>query len=90
MAMMNPWSKTRAPGGYDDPNGAYYAPDTIDVGGAQLPYWRQDRARLGGMLDGQSPFAGSEWGGLISQLQQQASGQGPSLAQDAYRKASAD
>jgi hypothetical protein len=55
-----------------------------------LPYFEEDRARLGGMLQGQSPFAGGEWGGLVSQLQQQASGAGPSMAQQAYRQASQD
>lgn len=45
---------------------------------ARLPYFEEDRNRLGGMLDGRSPYAGQEWGGLISQLQQQASGKGPS------------
>lgn len=56
----------------------------------QLPYFEEDRARLGGLLNGQSPFAGAEWGGLISQLQQQASGQGPSLAEQTYRGAAMD
>jgi hypothetical protein len=57
---------------------------------ANLPYFEQDRQRLGGMLEGRSPYAGQEWGGLVGQLQQQASGQGPSLAQQAYRQASQD
>lgn len=56
----------------------------------QLPYFEEDRARLGGMLDGQSAFAGSEWGGLISQLQARASGTGPSVAGNAYKQASQD
>lgn len=62
--------------------------DQVNLMNLNLPYFAQDRARLGGMMQGQSPYAGSEWGGLISQLQQQASGQGPSLAQDAYNSAS--
>jgi hypothetical protein len=57
---------------------------------AQMPHYEEDRNRLGGMLNGHSPYAGSEWGTLIGQLQQQASGQGPSLAQDAYRGAQQD
>ena len=54
---------------------------------AGLPYFEQDRARLGGMLQGQSPFASKDWGGLISQLQARASGQGPSVAQMQYQQA---
>jgi hypothetical protein len=45
---------------------------------AHLPYFEDDRTRLGGMLDGRNPYAGQEWGGLISQLQNQAAGRGPS------------
>ena len=52
-----------------------------------LPYFEQDRSRLGGLLQGQSPFASSQWGGLISQLQQRASGSGPSVAQMQYQQA---
>lgn len=52
-----------------------------------LPYFEQDRSRLGGLLHGQSPFASSQWGGLISQLQQRASGSGPSVAQMQYQQA---
>jgi hypothetical protein len=37
---------------------------------AQMPYFEEDRKRLGGMMDGRSPFAGEEWSGLINQLQQ--------------------
>ncbi len=55
-----------------------------------LPYFEEDRARLGGLLRGQSPFAGSEWGGLVSQLQARASGTGPSVAGNAYKQASQD
>lgn len=54
------------------------------------PYFQEDRDRLGGLMDGQSAFAGKEWGGLVSQLQAQANGTGPSMAQDAYRQASQD
>jgi hypothetical protein len=57
---------------------------------ANNPYFQQDRNRLGGMLDGRSAFAGQEWGGLVSQLQAQANGTGPSMAQQAYRQASQD
>lgn len=35
---------------------------------------------------GENPYMG-QWGTLLSQLQQQAAGQGPSLAQNAYREA---
>lgn len=62
----------------------------VALNGLNLPYFQQDRDRLGGMLEGRNPYAGQEWGGLVGQLQQQASGQGPSLAMDAYRKASQD
>lgn len=55
-----------------------------------LPYFEEDRQRLGGMMDGRSPFAGGEWGSLISQLQATAAGTGPSVAQDAYRNAQQD
>lgn len=87
-----------APGSYTggpDANG-YGGPGQIFGGGKvpfaslNLPYFQQDRDRLGGLLNGQSPFAGSEWGGLIQQLQQRASGQGPSIAGDAYRSAQMD
>lgn len=53
-----------------------------------LPHFDEDRGRLGGMLDGQSAFAGQEWGGLIKQLQDRAAGVGPSLAEQQYRAAS--
>lgn len=56
----------------------------------ELPYFEEDRQRLGGMLGGQSAFAGSEWGGLISQLQARANGTAPSVAGNAYKQASQD
>jgi hypothetical protein len=68
-------------GGNAPPNGL----DNVN-----LPYFQQDRDRLGGMLNGQSAFAGSEWGGLISQLQARANGGGPSVAGNAYKQASQD
>lgn len=55
-----------------------------------LPYFEEDRARLGQMLDGHSAFAGSEWGGLISQLQARANGTAPSVAGNAYKQAAQD
>jgi hypothetical protein len=55
-----------------------------------LPYFEEDRARLGSMLDGKSAFAGQEWGTLINQLQARASGNGPSVAGNAYKRASQD
>ena len=72
------------------PNGLFGSKQLADKDKASLPYFQQDRDRLGGMLDGRNPYAGQEWGGLVSQLQQQASGKGPSLAMDAYRQASQD
>ena len=70
--------------------GQIFGGGKVPLGGLNLPYYQQDRDRLGGMLTGQSPFAGSEWGALIGQLQQRASGAGPSLAGDAYRSAAMD
>lgn len=64
--------------------------DTAAPKPVNLPYFEEDRARLGGMLDGKSAFAGSEWDGLISQLQARASGTGPSVAGNAYKQASQD
>lgn len=55
-----------------------------------LPYFEEDRARLGHMLDNRSPFAGTEWGHLIGQLQQRASGAAPSVAGNAYKQATQD
>lgn len=55
----------------------------------QLPYFEEDRQRLGGLMDGHSPFAGQEWGGLINQLQNSASGKN-SIAEMQYRNASQD
>lgn len=52
------------------------------------PFFMQDRNRLDSMLQGQSPWASQEWNPLIQQLQQQASGRGPSLAEQQYRGAS--
>ncbi len=57
---------------------------------AYLPYFEEDRARLGSMLDGRNPYAGAEWGSLIGQLQNRAMGNGPSITMDAYRQASQD
>lgn len=55
-----------------------------------LPHFEEDRARLGGLLQGQSPFAGTEWGALIGQLQARAGGGVPSVAGNAYKQASQD
>lgn len=68
--------------GGDDSSGA---PPPVN-----LPYFEQDREKLNQALDGQSAFAGSEWGGLISQLQARASGNAPSVAGNAYKQASQD
>lgn len=70
--------------------GQIFGGGMVPFGGINLPYFQQDRDRLGGMLNGHSPFAGSEWGNLIAQLQQRASGQGPSIAGDAYKQAAMD
>lgn len=56
----------------------------------EVPYFKQDRTRIGNQLKGQSPFAGSDWGALVTQLQQRSMGQGPSVAENAYRQASDD
>lgn len=55
-----------------------------------LPYFNEDRTRIGQQLDSQNPWAGYEWGGLISQLQSRAAGGGPSIAGNAYKQASQD
>lgn len=62
----------------------------VPFGSLNLPYFQQDRNDITKTMDGQSPFAGSEWGSLISQLQQRAAGTGPSIAGDAYKQASQD
>jgi hypothetical protein len=83
------YTKSADPNGFGGP-GQIFGGGQVPYGSLNLPYFQQDRDRLGGMLDGQSAFAGSEWGGLISQLQQRSSGQGPSVAGDAYKQASAN
>lgn len=55
-----------------------------------LPYFEQDRASIKGQLDANNPWAGYEWGGLISQLQARANGTAPSVAGNAYKQASQD
>lgn len=62
----------------------------VPYGSLNLPYFQQDRARLQGLMGGQSPFASKDWGDLIGQLKQRASGQGPSLAQQNYNMAAGD
>lgn len=62
--------------------------------------WDNDKNRLGTLLGQQSPYTqaqqvgrdpyGGGWGQLVSQLQNQANGTGPSAAQQAYRTASQD
>ncbi len=87
----NPTNYNTGPnaGGFGGP-GQIAGGGMVALGGLNNPYFQQDRDRLGGMLQGQSPFAGSEWGALVSQLQQRAGGQGPSIAGDAYRRAAMD
>jgi len=62
----------------------------VDLSGLNLPYFQQDRDKLDQLMKGQSPFAGSEWGNLITQLQNRSNGVGPSVAGDAYKQASQD
>lgn len=59
----------------------------VDLGHINLPYFEQDRNRLQGMLQGQTPFASQDWGGLISQLKDRAAGTGDSLAKQNYNMA---
>jgi len=77
------------PNGFGGP-GQVFGGGMVPLGGLNLPYFQQDRDRITGQLSGQSPFAGSEWGALISQLQARSSGTGPSIAGDAYQQASQD
>lgn len=89
---QGPYGQPAPPGNVPYPGpwgalGGHAPPTNPDV---HLPYFPEDRERLGGLMDGQNPFAGQEWGGLIKQLQDQAAGRGPSLAMDAYRTASQD
>lgn len=67
--------------------GGFIAGDDSSNSTAGNPYYELDRRRLGTMLQGQSPYAGSEWGGLVSQLQARASGSAPSVAQMQYQQA---
>src|SRR5690242_14405018 len=70
------------------------------AGNVQMPYFQADRDRLGGLLAGGSPYGqaaqvgqGSYAGdnrALVTQLQNQAAGRGPSLAEQTYRNASQD
>lgn len=62
----------------------------VPLGALNLPYFQQDRDRLGGLLNGQSPFASGDWNSLIQQLSAQAQGQGPSMAGMAYNKGMQD
>lgn len=77
-------------GGAAKPGWVQNAIQQYQLSNVQLPYFEEDRSRLGGMLGDRSPFAGAEWGGLISGLQDRAAGKGPSIAGDAYRSAAMD
>lgn len=62
---------------------------------AHLPYFEEDRNRLGQQLDGRSQFVGEDpyagdYRALIDQLRAQSEGRGPSLAEQQYRRASGD
>lgn len=70
--------------------GLFSGDDPSPPPSVNLPYFDEDRQRLGQMLDGHSAFAGSEWGNLISQLQARANGTAPSVAGNAYKQASQD
>lgn len=70
--------------------GQIFGGGMVPLTGLNLPYFQQDRDRLSNTMQGQSPFAGNEWGALISQLQQRSAGAGPSIAGDAYRSAAMD
>ncbi len=69
---------------------AFKRPGMDDSMKASMPYFKEDRQRLGQLMGNRSPFAGREWNGLVSQLQAQASGKGPSMAGMAYNKAAQD
>ena len=56
----------------------------------QLPFFPEDRGLTSGLLGDRNPYAGAEWGGLIKQLQDQAAGNGPSVAEQAYSRAQGD
>ncbi len=70
------------------------------AGAIQNLPWDQNRAQIQGLLAGGSPWqsgsqvGANQYGGginsLISQLQAQSQGRGPSVGQDAYRAASQD
>jgi hypothetical protein len=62
----------------------------VNMGQLNLPYFQQDRDRLQGLMDNKSPYASSDWQGLIAQLSARANGTGPSLAQQNYNMASGD
>lgn len=75
-------------------------------GATQLPYFEEDRDELQGYLSQGSPYQGQapiaqtsqvgqdpyrgDWSSLIAQLQAQARGEGPSLAEQQYRAAQQD
>lgn len=58
----------------------------MDLSQVNLPYFQQDRDSISNTMNGQSPFASQSWQGLISQLQDQSMGRGPSLAQAQYNQ----
>lgn len=55
--------------------------------GVGLPHFVEDRERLGGLLAGQSPFASTDWGALVSHLQGIASGKVQGVAGQQYQQA---
>lgn len=70
-------------GGFGGP-GEIAGGGMVPLGGLNLPYFQQDRDRLGQLLGNRSPFASNDWDALITQLQGRANGTGPSLAGMAY------
>lgn len=85
------------PAGGSSPFESLFSPEARErkrrkdaLGNVQLPFFQDDRNRLGGMLEYRDPYAGAEWAGLIGQLQERAAGRGPSIAGDAYKQASQD
>jgi len=82
-SVLGPWGAA-AGGVLGAGYGALYGDDGSNKG-TTLPYFQDDRNRLGGLLQGQSPFAGQEWGSLVSQLQGRANGTNNQVAVGQYQ-----
>lgn len=74
------------PNGNVVPSGGTALSQDYAAGG--IPDYVKNQDYLTKQLAGQTPFASNQWGDLITQLQQRASGQGPSLATQNYNMAS--